>query len=101
MQGVGRGGPGGEEPAPALLAVAVLGFLGILGYEPRRANAALYRIVIVGMRLDDRTNDYLRRRTTEGKTKSEIIRCLKRHPIREIWRTTRDLRQDPQPTNIP
>jgi transposase len=48
----------------------------------RHANAALYRIIIVRMRLDDRTKDYVARRTAEGKTKSEIIRFLKRHLIR-------------------
>lgn len=59
----------------------------------RHANAALYRIVIVRMRLDDRTKDYVARRTSEGKTKLEIIRCLKRHLVREIWRNTKSLRQ--------
>ncbi|WP_407656494.1 transposase [Janibacter indicus] len=62
----------------------------------RQANAALYRIVIVRMRLDERTKTYVTRRTAEGKTKSEIIRCLKRHLIREIWRTTRHLRTQEQ-----
>lgn len=64
----------------------------------RQANAALYRIVIVRMRLDERTQAYVARRTAEGKTKSEIIRCLKRHLIREIWRNTHHLRtQAPAP----
>lgn len=31
-----------------------------------------------------RTLDYVRRRTAEGKSKSEIIRCLKRYVAREI-----------------
>lgn len=48
------------------------------------------------MRLDERTQAYVTRRTAEGKTKSEIIRCLKRHLIREIWRTTRHLRTQEQ-----
>jgi len=61
----------------------------------RHANAALYRIVIVRIRLDERTQAYVACRTAEGKTKPEIIRCLKRHLVREIWRTTRHLRQDP------
>lgn len=59
----------------------------------RHANAALYRIVIVRMRLDERTKAYVARRTAEGKTKLEIIRCLKRHLVREIWRDTKSLRQ--------
>lgn len=52
----------------------------------RQANAALYRIVLSRLRWDGRTQDYLRRRLTEGKTRREIIRCLKRYVAREIYR---------------
>lgn len=52
----------------------------------RQANAALYRVVIVRMRSHPPTRDYVTRRTAEGKTKSEIIRCLKRYLAREIYR---------------
>ena len=45
----------------------------------RQANAALYRSVIVRMRFDD-----VARRTADGRTKREIIRCLKRFLAREI-----------------
>jgi transposase len=51
----------------------------------RQANAALYRVVIVSMRAHQPTLDYVRRRTGEGKGKSEIIRCLKRYVVREIF----------------
>ncbi len=51
----------------------------------RQANAALYRVVIVRMRGHQPTVDYVRRRTAEGKSKSEIIRCLKRYVAREIF----------------
>ena len=51
----------------------------------RQANAALYRTVIVRLRLHQPTIDYVARRTAEGKTKAEIIRCLKRYVAREIW----------------
>jgi hypothetical protein len=51
----------------------------------RQANAALYRTVIVRMRFHQPTIDYVARRTSEGKTKAEIIRCLKRYVAREIW----------------
>jgi len=51
----------------------------------RQANAALYRVVIVRMRGHQPTLDYVRRRTAEGKSKSEIIRCLKRYIAREIF----------------
>ena len=51
----------------------------------RQANAALYRVVIVRMRGHQPTLDYVRRRTAEGKSKLEIIRCLKRYVAREIF----------------
>ncbi|ONH58903.1 IS110 family transposase [Frankia sp. CcI49] len=52
----------------------------------RQANAALYRIVISRLRWDDRSRAYLARRTAEGKTKREIVRCLKRYVAREAYR---------------
>jgi len=39
------------------------------------------------------TKAYVARRLAEGKTKAEIIRCLKRLLAREIWAHTRPLRQ--------
>ena len=51
----------------------------------RQANAALYRVVVVRMRGHQPTLDYVRRRTAEGKSKAEIIRCLKRYVAREIF----------------
>jgi transposase len=51
----------------------------------RQANAALYRVAIVRMRGHQPTVDYVRRRTAEGRSKSEIIRCLKRYVAREIF----------------
>lgn len=51
----------------------------------RQANAALYRVVIVRMRNHKATLEYVRKRTADGKTKSEIIRCLKRYLVREIF----------------
>ena len=51
----------------------------------RQANAALYRVVITRMRGHQPTLDYVKRRTTEGKSKAEIIRCLKRYVAREIF----------------
>jgi transposase len=51
----------------------------------RQANAALYRVVIVRMRTHQPTLDYVKRRTAEGKGKPEIIRCLKRFVVREIF----------------
>jgi hypothetical protein len=51
----------------------------------RQANAALYRVVIVRMRGHQPTVDYVQRRTAEGRSKSELIRCLKRDVAREIF----------------
>ncbi|MEJ8639873.1 transposase [Streptomyces sp. MS2.AVA.5] len=55
----------------------------------RQLNAAIYRTVIVRMRFHQPTIDYVARRTAEGKTKREIIRCLKRYVIREVYRLLR------------
>ena len=51
----------------------------------RRANAALYRIALTRARSDQRTRDYLDRRTTQGRTRREAIRCIKRYLAREIY----------------
>ena len=51
----------------------------------RQANTALYRIVVVRLRWHQPTRDYLVRRTKEGLSKREIIRCLKRYVAREIF----------------
>ena len=51
----------------------------------RQANAALYRIALSRLRWDQPTRDYLDRRISEGKTRREAIRCLKRYIAREIY----------------
>lgn len=51
----------------------------------RQANAALYRAVIVRMRWHAPTIAYVERRTTEGLSKKDIIRCLKRYVAREVY----------------
>ena len=51
----------------------------------RQANAALHRAVVVRMRTHRPTRDYVRRRIAEGRSKPEIIRCLKRFVAREIY----------------
>jgi transposase len=52
----------------------------------REANRALYMICLARMRRDPRTQEYVARRTQEGKSKREIIRCLKRYIAREVYR---------------
>lgn len=51
----------------------------------RQANAALYRVVLCRLRWDPRTRDYMQRRTKEGMSTKEIIRCLKRYVARELY----------------
>jgi transposase len=51
----------------------------------RHANAALHQIVLTRMKHDPRTIEYVQRRTKEGRTQREIMRCLKRYVAREIY----------------
>jgi transposase len=51
----------------------------------RGANNALYVVVLGRLRYDARTRAYVERRTREGLSKPEIIRCLKRYVAREIY----------------
>ncbi|MGH8829095.1 MAG: IS110 family transposase [Jiangellaceae bacterium] len=50
----------------------------------RAANSALHRVVIVRMKSHPETRTYVERRTAEGLSKREIIRCLKRYVAREL-----------------
>src|SRR5215210_1240058 len=51
----------------------------------RDANRALHMIAVCRLRYCQRTRAYADRRTAEGKTKTEIIRCLKRYIARELY----------------
>jgi transposase len=51
----------------------------------RQANSALWHIVITRMVYDPRTTDYIARRTKEGLSKKEAVRCLKRYVAREVY----------------
>jgi transposase len=50
----------------------------------RGANHALHTIVLCRLRYDPRTRAYMRRRTAQGLTPKDIIRCLKRYIAREV-----------------
>jgi transposase len=52
----------------------------------RQANAALFRAVLIRLRWHPPTRNYLQRRTAEGRTKREVIRCLKRYLARTIYK---------------
>jgi transposase len=63
----------------------------------RRANAALYRITLTRSRGDQRTREYLERRATQGLTRREAIRCVKRYIAREIYQLIHQI----SPTQTP
>jgi transposase len=50
----------------------------------RAANAALHTIVLCRMRHEPRTRIYIARRTAQGLSKKDIIRCLKRYVARDV-----------------
>jgi transposase len=62
----------------------------------RQANAALHRIVFTRLRVDPRTQAYFERRIKEGKTRREIVRCLKRYVVREVFHLFQQLRSAPR-----
>lgn len=66
----------------------------------RQANNALHMIVINRLRHDPRTRDYAARRTTEGLSKKDIIRCLKRYIAREAFNALTST-NTPPPTTKP
>lgn len=59
----------------------------------RQINAAIHRVIVTRARMHAPTRDYIARRCSEGKTKREAIRCLKRYLLRRVWR----LLQPPHP----
>lgn len=51
----------------------------------RQLNRAIHIIALGRVAWDPDTRTYIERRVSEGKTKREAIRCLKRHLARQIW----------------
>jgi hypothetical protein len=47
---------------------------------------ATITVAIVRMSHDEKTKKYIARRNSEGKTKRETIRCLKRYIARDLYR---------------
>ncbi|WP_211880939.1 IS110 family transposase [Pseudarthrobacter albicanus] len=52
----------------------------------RQLNKAIYTIALIRINRDQATKDYVARRTSQGRTKKEIIRSLKRYITRQIFR---------------
>ncbi len=62
----------------------------------RQANSAIHLVVVNRLRWHEPTKHYLARRTQEGKTKKEVMRCLKRAVVRELYRALQaDLSRPP------
>lgn len=74
----------GAAPIPASSGKIVRHRLNIRGN--RDANRALYVIALGRIGREERTKAYVAKRTAEGKSKREIIRCLKRYIARELYR---------------
>jgi transposase len=53
----------------------------------RQLNAAFHRIAVTQMRWHEPAKEYVARRLSEGKTKREALRCLKRHLVRTVFNT--------------
>lgn len=67
-------------------------------YGDRHANAALHTVALVRLRYCDRTRAYAARRTAQGLSKRDVLRCLKRYLARELFHTlTADLAALPTP----
>jgi transposase len=57
----------------------------------RHANNALHTVVINRMKYHPDTRRYVKRRTAQGLSKKDIIRCLKRYVAREIYGILHDI----------
>ena len=67
----------------------------------RQANRALDMIAVCRLRHCPETRAYAERRAKEGKTKKEIIRCLKRYIARQTYATLRADLADLDPSTPP
>jgi transposase len=68
----------------------------------RQANRALYMIALSRTVHDPHTRAYIQRRTRQGRTKREILRCLKRYIARELYKIlTRPQTPTTRPNDLP
>lgn len=68
-------------------------------YGNRQLNSAFHRIAITQLRVHTPAREYINHRITQGKTKREALRCLKRHLVRTIYNTMKTTtNQTPAPT---
>ena len=62
----------------------------------RQLNRAIHIIALGRVAWDPQTRAYIKRKQSEGKTKLEAIRCLKRHTARQIWHLPYNAQPSPQ-----
>jgi transposase len=67
----------------------------------RQANRALHLIAVYRLGICPRTQAYAARRTRQGKSKADILRCLKRAIAREVYHALKADLDDPTPTAAP
>lgn len=65
----------------------------------RQLNCALHRIAVVQGRTHDPARVFLAKKETEGKTRREALRALKRHLARVVWRALQQAAQDHEPSD--
>ncbi|MCA1838442.1 MAG: IS110 family transposase [Actinobacteria bacterium] len=53
----------------------------------RQLNVAIHRIAVTQMRMHQPAKDFMARKMSEGKTKTEALRSLKRHIARKVYDT--------------
>jgi transposase len=59
----------------------------------RQLNAALHRIAVTQLRIHQPAKDYVSRKRSEGMSKTEAIRALKRHLSRVVFKTMTSMNQ--------
>ncbi len=60
----------------------------------RQLNCALHRIAVTQGRVHPPARDYLAKKQSEGKSRIEAIRCLKRHLARRVWKLWSILKEE-------
>jgi len=56
----------------------------------RQLNCALHRIAVTQGRVHPPAREFLAKKQAEGKSRTEALRCLKRHLARRVWRLLLD-----------
>lgn len=69
------------------IALLVLGLVLLIPWLTARIMYYVTTIVLVRTIYDQTTREYVLRRTAQGRTRREIVRCLKRYVARQLYRT--------------